>query len=585
MAKQNTTAISQSGADLPTKEQTKELLFILDKEKALLSALSKVDKDGKLKTVPPGNLHNNDFLRLNPSDNWFEAFARNFWSQLNDPTRFGLIKIKESDLDDKLVKRAMKDIQDGKITKDVVKFLKKYEVKPDDIQSINNQKTEKMAKQENTTPATVEDQQPPRYRFNEAMIDWKNVEAHGINRAMLEQRGMLDQLMRGYKSNDLVPITVNLAGTDQRFQARISFRQEDDGRVVLQTHPLKQAPELNKPFMGHNFSENDRINLLESGNMGRVVPLRTRAEGFKDSFISIDKKTNEIVAVRVDKAFIADEYSGVKLTDQEKADLKEGKAIYIEGMTSKAGKEFSATLQYNADRRGVEYIFPQSLELKYGQEIGTVPLTNKQVDDYNAGKAIFVENMVRKSDDQIFSSYIKRDDMSGKMLYSRVNPDNPAEVYIPNEISGVKITAEERQMLREGQAVYLPDMTNQRGEDFSAFVKIDMASGYPMYSSTPDGFDQRREFKIPAEVFGKTLSVTERANLQDGKAVLLEGLKGYNGQEFSQWAKVNQAGNKINYFNENPDIKKDATTRNVTQSAAAKQDKKESKRKSRGVNS
>ena len=603
MAKQTP---AEKNKPLSPKEQADEILLILDKEKLLVGAVAKTDIEGKLKTVPPTPDHNNDFLRLNGSDDWLESFATNFFAQAKDPTRFSLIKLKDGKLEDPLVKKALADIEQGKITPEVVKFLKKYEVNrrqaeshasslangrgakeetsgnPDSIKSIDNLKQEKMAKQENTNaPANVDEMQPPRYRFNEAMIDWNQVNAFGISREQLEQRGLYDQLMRGYKSNDLVPITASIGGTDQRYQARISFRQKDDGRVILQTHPLKQAPDLHKPFMGHNFSEDDKVNLTQSGNMGRVVPLKTRDEGFKDSFISVDKKTNQIVAVRVDKAFIADEYSGVKLSDHEKADLREGKAVYIEGMTSKAGKEFNATLQYNADRRGVEYIFPNNLKLEYGQELGTVKLSNKQVDDFNTGKAIFVEDMVRKSDGELFSSFIKRDDMSGKMAYSRVNPDNPQEVYIPKEINGVKVTPDEREQLREGKPIYLNNMTSQRGEDFSSYVKLDLNTGYPMYSKTEDGFEQRREFKLPQEVFGVTLSVKQRADLQDGKAVLIEGMKGFGGQEFSQWAKVNQAGNKLNYFNENPDIKKDATSRNVTQAAAIKKDKSEDKKKGR----
>jgi hypothetical protein len=413
------------------------------------------------------------------------------------------------------------------------------------------------------------------------MIDWRQVEAHGITRDMLVQRGMFDPMMRGYKSGDLVPITANVGGTDSRYQARVSFRQEDDGRVILQTHPLRQAPDFSRPFLGHNFSEDDKINLAESGNMGRVVPLRTQ-NGYEDCFVSIDKMTNQLVSARVEGAYIANEYSGVTLSDHEKQQLREGKPVYIEGMTSKAGKEFNATLQYNADRRGVEYIFPQALKLEYGQELGKVPLTNKQVDDYNAGKAIFVEGMVSKKG-EVFSSFIKRDDVSGRASYTRINPDNPADIYIPNEISGVKITPEERQQLREGKEIFLNNMTNNRGEDFSSYVKIDPGSGYPMYSKTPDGFDEKREFKIPQEVFGLTLSATQRADLQDGKAVLLEGMKGFDGKEFSQWAKVNSQGTKLNYFNENPDIKRDTTSRNVTHAATAKQDRNEDRKKGRSV--
>lgn len=581
MAKQNTRA-DTTPRQSPSN-QNDELLLILDKEKSILEALAKADKKGKYKTLPLDEKHNNQFLRINGSQNWFEAFGTNFWQQFKDPTRLGLIKIKDKDLDSPLVKQAVKDIKDGKLTKAVAEFIEKYELSPQDIRNINQLITAKMAKQQNTSSTgAVEDQQPPKYRFNENMVDWDSLKQHGISREYLEQKGLLDQMMRGYKTNELVPVTIDTGSASFRGDARLAFRQDDEGRIKLDVHYLNKHPDLTRAFMGHTFSDEDKKNLLESGNMGRTVPLRSRSGEYVDSFISIDKMTNEIVAARADRVFIPDEVSRVTLAEWEKNELREGRAVYIEGMISKGGNEFNAHIQVNADRRGIEYIFPQNLKMEYGQELGKVQLTNNQVDALNGGRAIFVEDMVRK-DGEMFSSYVKRDEVSGRLAYTRHNPDNPGEIYVPKEINGVKVTPEEREELRQGKPVFLDNMVNRRGEDFSAFVKLDMATGTPMYSKTLDGFDQRREFKIPVEVFGVTLSAKQRADLQDGKATLIEGMKGYGGKEFSQWAKVNKDGTKLNYFNENPDVKKDATQRNdvaVAQKQAAKQDKRKGKNQS-----
>ena len=75
-------------------------------------------------------------------------------------------------------------------------------------------------------------------------------------------------------------------------------------------------------------------------------------------------------------------------------------------------------------------------------------------------------------------------------------------------------------------------MINRKGEEFSSFVKLDLASGRPQYSRTPDGFNERQAPTIPAEVYGHLLSAQERANLQDGKAILVTGMKGPNGKPF-----------------------------------------------------
>lgn len=44
---------------------------------------------------------------------------------------------------------------------------------------------------------------------------------------------------------------------------------------------------------------------------------------------------------------------GVKLDKEQQAALAAGKGIYLEGMTSKSGKKFNATIQINADKRGL----------------------------------------------------------------------------------------------------------------------------------------------------------------------------------------------------------------------------------------
>lgn len=589
MAKQNDqTKAGAAAQNQPTGEQDKDTLLIWDKEQQLLSALAHVEKNGKLRLVPTDK--NNEFLRINPSDNWFESFVHNFYSQLEDPTRFTLLRIKQYEYDDPLTQAAMKDLRKGEITPVVEEFMKKYGVTPDDIHNINQQKTEKMAKQANNqNTGVVEDQQPPRYRFNENMIDWDTLKERGLSREYLEQKGLLEGMMKGYKTNQLVPVSMNMEGATFRGDARLSFRQEDSGRTVLNVHMLRKQPELDRPFMGHIFSEQDKRNLLnldpekDTGqNMGRVVPLKSRNGDMVDSFISIDKMTNEIIALPVERAIIRDEISGVKLSDHEKNELREGRAVYIEGMTSKKGTEFNASIQINADRRGIEYIFPKQLKFEYGQEIGKVKLTNNEVDTLNSGRAILVEDMVSKNGNQ-FSSYIKRDEVSGRLSYTNYNPDVPGEIYVPKEINGVKVTPEERQQLREGKPIYLQDMTSFRGEDFSSYVRLDLQTGRPEYSHTLEGFDEKRRFEIPREVFGVTLSARQRADLQDNKAVLIEGMKGYGGKEFSQYAKLNQAGNKINYFDYNPDVKRD-NSQKASQAPAVKQaeETKQSKRKGKG---
>lgn len=568
-------------------EQMSDIVFILDKMELILQAVSKIGKDGKYSTVPADKEHRNSFLKIDRYANMFENFIKNFWSQLKDPTRFGIFSVKEDKLEDPEVRQAIEDMTAGKQTKAVEDFLKKYEIVPRDKenQSINNQNQEEMAKKNETQQQAAQGDgtQQPNYRYNESMINWEELKNYGLSREYLVERGLLDQMLRGYKTNQLVPISMNFGSAVLRTDARLSLQQSVGGPIVLGIHGIRQKPELDRPYFGHIFSDEDKKNLLETGNMGRVVELKGRNGEYIPSFISIDKLTNEVVAMKAENVFIPQEIKGVKLTEREINDLREGKKVFIEGMISNRGKEFDAHIQVNAERRGIEYIFEND-KLFNRQSLGGVELTKQQIEDLNAGKAIFVEGMERK-DGEFFSSYVKLDETTGRPSYTRYNPDSPEgarEIYIPMEINGVKITAEEQQQLREGKVIFLNDMVNRKGEGFSSFIKADLETGRLSYSRTPDGFDQRAEFKIPDKVWDVELSRKQRADLQSGKAVLVEGIKGYDGKTISQYVKANFNQGRLDFYNENPDRKRDASQRNVV-AAAQKQGQEQSSRKSKGA--
>lgn len=583
----------KNGRDDPPKpqvtenEQMSDIVFILDKMELILQAVSQIEKDGRYKTVPADKEHQNSFLKIDRYANLFENFLKNFWSQLKDPTHFGILTVKEDTLDNPEVRQAVEDMAAGKQTKAVEEFLKKYEIVPRDKenQSINQKNQEEMAKKNETRQQAVQNggQQQPKYRYNESMINWEELKNFGLSREYLQERGLLDQMLRGYKTNQVVPISMNFGSTVLRTDARLSFQQSAGGPIVLGIHGIRQKPELDRPYFGHIFSEEDKKNLLETGNMGRVVELKGRGGEYIPSFISIDKLTNEVVAMRAENAYIPREIKGVQLTEQEQNDLREGKKVFIEGMISNNGKEFDAHIQINAERRGIEYIFEND-KLFNRQSLGGVELTKQQIEDLNAGKAIFVEGMERK-DGEVFSSYVKLDEATGRPAYTRYNPDSPEgdrEIYIPKEINGVKITAEEQQQLREGKVIFLNDMVNRKGEEFSSFIKADLETGRLSYSRTPDGFEQREQFKIPEKVWNVKLTGKQRGDLQDGKAVLVEGIKGYDGKTISQYVKANFNQGRLDFYNENPDRKRDASQRNVVANAQ-KQGQEQGNRKSKGA--
>ena len=579
MAKKNVRD-DPSKTQVTENPQMSDIVLVLDKMELLIQAVSEINKNGKYSTVPADKEHQNSFLKIDRYATFFENFLKNFWSQLKDPTHFGLFTMKEEEFDKPEVKQAIEDLAEGKKTKAVEEFLKKYEITPKNQteQSINYQNSEEMAKKNQTQQPVVEandQQQNNQYRYNESMINWDQLKNFGLSREYLQERGLLDSMLKGYKTNQLVPINLNFGSAVLRTDARLSLQQSNTGEVVLAIHGIRKQPELERPYFGHIFSEEDKKNLLETGNMGRVVELKGRNGEYIPSFISLDKMTNEVVAMRAENVYIPNEIKGVQLTDQEKNDLREGKKVYIEGMTAKSGNEFNAHIQVSAERRGIDFIFEND-RIFNRTALGGVELTKQQIEDLNAGKAIFVEDMQRK-DGELFSSYVKLDEATGRPNYTRYNPDSPEgarEIYIPKEIGGVKLTAEEQKDLREGRAIFLNDMVNNRGEEFSSFIKADLETGRLMYSRTPDGFEERAKFEIPKEIFGAKLSGQQRADLQNGKSVLVEGMKGFDGKSISQYVKLNSNQNKLDFYNENPDRNRNASQRNVV---AEKQEKRQSK--------
>ena len=568
-------------------EQINELMFIHNKNdpQTGVQAVSGIDEKGKVQTVPADERNENSFLKFEKNSSILENFIKNFWSQLKEPTHFRLIRMTIHDY--KQNKQAIKDLSQGKETDTVKEFLKRYEIRPRENreQSKNEKEKETMAKKQNpqekaqqpVQTSQTQEQQAPRYRYNENMVNWEALEKIGVSKASLEQQGLLDSMLKGYKTNKLVPLTLTLTSAKVKLDARLPFIAMPDGQIGLGIHGIRKEPELERPYFGHIFTEEDKKNLRETGNMGRVAELNLNGGAYTPCLISIDKNTNELVAVRQENVYIPSEVKGIKLTADEINALKEGKPVYVDGMTSKNGKPFDATLQYSAERRGLEFIYPESQGFNQ-QSLGGVQLSPSQIKMLSEGHTILVEDM-KRTDGALFSSFVTLDKVTGRPQYTRHNPEN-GEIYIPKEICNVQLTPEDKEALRKGQPVFLENMINRKGEEFSSFVKLDMNTGRPQYSRTPDGFSERQAPIVPAEVYGHVFTAQERANLQDGKAILVSDLKSANNKTFSSYLKVNANSGQLQYFQENPDIRRN-TTRRAAQTDDMQNRQQEQKKASR----
>lgn len=414
-------------------EQLSDILLVLDKDKKKIQAVTGIDKNGELQTVDADKKNESQFMRVDKSGDLFSNFFSNFWRQLKNPTHFSFFKVPATDAVD-TAKEMQKQIDAP--TKEGEALIAKHEVKEPKEQQQENKKDMETAQ---ATPETNE------YRFKPEQIDWETMNNLGLSKERLEKAGVLDALLRGYKTNILMPISLNLGTAVTRMDARLSLQPGENGDAVVAIHGIRKEPNLNSPFFGHEFTKEDKENLLKTGNMGRVVDLTNPKTGEKiPSIISIDRLTNEVIALRQDWMKIPDEIKGVKLTAEQKQTLLEGKPLHLEGMISKKGDAFDATVQYNADKRFVEFLFDRSNTNKQAQNqqqeqpqeaprtFRGKELTDQQYDKFKAGVTVYVEGLTDKKGEK-YQGYITFNKETGRTDFSFTNPNKLKDKIQPTE--------------------------------------------------------------------------------------------------------------------------------------------------------
>ena len=410
-------------------EQLSDILLVLDKEKMKIQAVKSIDENGKMETVDPTKKNQNQFMRVDKSGDFFSNFFSNFFSQLKNPTNFSFFKVPAPVAVEK-AQEMQKQVD--KPTPEGEKIMKEHEVKIE-------QQSDKKQVNQNNMATTQTTQEASEYRYKPEQIDWDTMTNLGLSKEYLEKRNLLEPLLKGYKTNELLPIGVNLGGTILRTDARLSLQQAEDGKVVVGIHGIKKEPNLHFEFFGHKFTDEDKKNLLETGNMGRVVDLKNSKTGeLMPSIISIDRLTNDVIALRTDFIKVPDEIKGVKLDDAQKQTLMEGKPLKLEGMISTKGTEFSATVQFNADKRYVEFLFDRNNSNRQTQSNGQTQnnqqnqsqeapktfrgkeLTDDQHNDFKAGQTIYIDGLKDKKG-QPYQGYITFNKENGKTNFEFPN--------------------------------------------------------------------------------------------------------------------------------------------------------------------
>jgi hypothetical protein len=422
-----------------TPEQLSEILLVLDKEKKKIQAVKGIDENGKLETVDPTRKNQNQFMRVDKQGDFFSNFFSNFFNQLKNPTNFSFFNVPALIAVD-TAKEMQKQIKSP--TPEGEQLMKQHEVKPEPGKD-HKQENKNNMKATQTTQADE-------YRFKPEQIDWETMNNLGLTKEKLEKMKLLDPLLKGYKTNELVPVSLNLGTAITHLDARLSFQQRDNN-VIVAIHGIRKEPSLNYTFFGHEFSKDDKENLLTSGNMGRVVNLidTKKTEPNKPpvlipSIISVDRLTNELIALRTEFIKIPDELKGVKLSEEQKQTLTEGKPLHIVGMVSKKGDPFDATVQFNADKRFVEFLFERSSSNQLTQsnqqtQSDEAPKTfrGKELGDelYNKfkdGQTVYIDGLVDKKGKE-YHGYITFNKETNKIDFNFQNPEKIKEQVKPTE--------------------------------------------------------------------------------------------------------------------------------------------------------
>lgn len=501
------------------KSDEQDVLVVRDEKTGEISVVAGLSRDGTPKRAPAKAENTPDFLRFDRNSDLMDSFFRNFFRQCKEPSRFGFYRIAADQVENLLgvMKELLKDPEANKEilsahkvdTSNYEKEAKQSEGQAKETASSDdasktqantekenvsseqtNEKENDMEQKPEQTATEQQAQTAPGVKQN--LINGNDVNLqelgakYGIDFNSMNEKDM--KALLNYGKTGLVIVKPTFGGEQIEIQARLSFRKDDNDQLQLVPHFVRNEPKLDVAYKGYTFTPEDKKNLLQNGNLGKVVDFPDKNTGeLRPHFISIDRLTNEIVDIPTNKVRIPDTIGKTPITKDDKRVLYSGIPLRKE-IELANGRKFTPLLQVNVEQRGVEFV-PGSTRQAQGQkqngdkkqtadkqeqkaegdaggqkkqqdpnhwlnEDGTIrrlntyfkkELTEQQKDDYVAGKTIEIKEVPNKNGSGTYTAYVKFDFDKMQPRSYRNNPDlKQAKEQIPTNENKVQVAVNEQ---------------------------------------------------------------------------------------------------------------------------------------------
>ena len=501
------------------KSDEQDVLVVRDEKTGEISVVAGLGKDGTPKRTPAKVENSPDFLRFDRNSDMMDSFFRNFFRQCKEPSRFGFYRIAADQAENLLgvMKELLKDPDANKEILsahkvDTSSFEKeakqtegqaKEKASSDDASKTqantekeyvsseqNNKKENDMEKKTEQIATEQKTQAASDAKHNLIGKDDVNLQEigakYGIDFNSMGEKDM--KALLNYGKTGLVTVKPTFGGEQIEIQARLSFRKDENDNFQLVPHFVRNEPKLDVAYKGYTFTPEDKKNLLQNGNLGKVVDFPDKNTGeLRPHFISIDRLTNEIVDIPTNKVRIPNFIGKTPITKDDKRVLYSGVPLRKE-IELANGRKFTPLLQVNVEQRGVEFV-PGSTRQTQGQkqdgdkkqttdkqeqkaegdasgqkkqqdpnhwlnEDGTIrrlntyfkkELTEQQKNDYVAGKTIEIKEVANKNGSGTYTAYVKFDFNKMQPRSYRTNPDlKQAKEQIPTNENKVQVAVNEQ---------------------------------------------------------------------------------------------------------------------------------------------